>query len=158
MTKIDFSGDAVRKLAEILVETDLTEIEYEENGCRIYVSRQQQFHPPVNHVMPVAAPQVATPATAPLGQAPAQTTPSDFHTHPGVVKSLMVGTVYLSPEPSAPPLVKVGDTVTAGQTLVIVEAMKVMNPIKAPKAGTVTTILVSDASPVEFDQPLVIIE
>ena len=159
MSKIDFNGDAVRKLAEILVDTDLTEIEYEENGRRIYVSRRAQSVSQVAS-MPAAHHHVPSQTmvqnnAAPL---PAANTKADFSAHPGALKSPMVGTAYLSPEPSAPSFVKVGDSVTAGQTLLIVEAMKVMNPIKAPSGGTITHILVSDASPVEFDQPLMIIE
>lgn len=158
MTNINFNGDAVRKLAEILVDTDLTEIEYEENGHRIYVARRPAT---VTHM---AAPAPVAPVHAPAN---IQTTPAesqatsgkpDFHKHPGTVKSPMVGTSYLSPEPGAAAFVKVGDRVSVGQTLLIVEAMKVMNPIKATISGTITHILVSDATPVEYDQPLLVIE
>ncbi len=157
MTNINFNGDAVRKLAEILVETDLTEIEYEENGHRIYVARR-----------PATVTHVAAPAHHVPAQAPAQTqaptaepkvaTKADFNKHPGAVKSPMVGTTYLSPEPGSAAFINVGDRVAVGQTLLIVEAMKVMNPIKATISGTVTHILVSDATPVEYDQPLLVIE
>ncbi len=154
MTHMNFNGDAVRKLAEILVDTDLTEIEYEENGSRIYVARRPAA---VTHV--AAAPQQAIPAatqpTTIIDQKPAK---ADFHSHPGTLKSPMVGTTYLSPEPGAAPFIKIGDKVSVGQTVLIVEAMKVMNPIKATIAGTITHLLVSDATPVEYDQPLLVIE
>ena len=156
MSKLDFNGDAVRKLAEILVDTDLTEIEYEENGRRIYVSRRQPSPAhAVGHSVPVAhGPHVV--ATAPVDAQPAAK--ADFQNHAGTLKSPMVGTAYLSSEPGAPNFVKVGDSVAIGQTLLIVEAMKVMNPIKATTTGTITHILVSDAAPVEFGQPLMVIE
>lgn len=144
--------DLVRQLAQLLHENDLSEIEVEDGDRRVAVKRQI-----------LAAPA----ATAPAGQAPApQSAPQvaaatgeeAAASHPGAVKSPMVGTVYLAGEPGADPFVSVGGKISAGQTLLIVEAMKVMNPITAPRAGTVTQILVQDAQPVEFDQPLVIIE
>ncbi|MDP3371904.1 MAG: acetyl-CoA carboxylase biotin carboxyl carrier protein [Candidatus Paracaedibacteraceae bacterium] len=155
MTNIHFNGDAVRKLAEILVETDLTEIEYEENGHRIYVSRRPatvahvappQHHAPALHITPTQASEVVAPEK------------TDFHKNPGALKSPMVGTAYLSPEPGSATFVKVGDVVAVGQTLLIVEAMKVMNPIKATRAGKITHMLVTDTMPVEYDQPLLVIE
>lgn len=139
--------EAIVELAEILKETDLSEIEFEANGVKIRVARQiaQSF---------TSAPmQTASPAAS--NAAPTSTSPS---AHPGTVKSPMVGTVYLSPEPGAMPFVKAGDSVSAGQTLLIIEAMKVMNPIKAPKSGTVTKIFARDSEPTEFDAPLLIIE
>lgn len=152
-SKFVIDGEAVRKLAEILVETDLSEIEYEDNGSRIYVSRKPAaIHTQVaSQVAPVALAALATQGTP-------ETAPQNWATHVGAVKSPMVGTAYLAPEPAAPVFVKIGDNVTAGQTLLIVEAMKVMNQIKAPQSGRVTQILVSDASPVEYDQPLMVIE
>ncbi|MES2252598.1 MAG: acetyl-CoA carboxylase biotin carboxyl carrier protein [Pseudomonadota bacterium] len=157
MTNINFNGDAVRKLAEILVETDLTEIEYEENGHRIYVARRPAT---VTHV---AAPIHTAPPSMHAHDVhsaaePKSTGKPDFHKHPGSVKSPMVGTTYLSPEPGSAAFINVGDRVTVGQTLLIVEAMKVMNPIKCTTAGTITHILVGDATPVEYDQPLLVIE
>lgn len=149
-SKFNIDGDAVRKLAEILVDTDLSEIEYEDNGSRIYVSRKANIAPVATHVMapsPMAAHTLPPAATA-----------TDWAKHPGTVRSPMVGTAYLSPEPGAANFIKVGDSITIGQTLLIVEAMKVMNQIKATQAGKVTQILVSDASPVEYDEPLVVIE
>lgn len=138
--------EAIVELAEILKETDLSEIEYEANGVKVRVARQmtQSFASIPTQAAPVAA-TASTPAASPSS-------------HPGTVKSPMVGTVYLSPEPGAMPFVKVGDSVSAGQTLLIIEAMKVMNPIKAPTAGTITKIFVKDAEPTEFDSPLLIIE
>lgn len=154
MTNIHFNGDAVRKLAEILVETDLTEIEYEENGHRIYVSRRQAA---VTHV---SAPQAHAHHHVASTLAVGVTLPEkvDFINNPGTLKSPMVGTAYLSPEPGSVAFVKVGDNVAVGQTLLIVEAMKVMNPIKATRAGKITHMLVTDTMPVEYDQPLLVIE
>jgi acetyl-CoA carboxylase biotin carboxyl carrier protein len=155
-SKFVIDGDAVRKLAEILVETDLSEIEYEDNGSRIYVSRRPAtFHTQVapNHVVAPSPVMAAAPSVS--QETPAST---NLANHPGVVKSPMVGTAYLAPEPNAPAFVKVGDTVAVGQTLLIVEAMKVMNQIKAQKSGRITQILVGDARPVEYDEPLMVIE
>ncbi len=138
----------IRELAGILEETGLTEIEVERDNTRLRVSRQggmAAFAAPA----PAAAPAAA--ATAPAPAAPAAS-------HPGTVKSPMVGTTYLSPSPGADPFVREGTQVTEGQTLMIVEAMKTMNPIAAPRSGKVTKIIVSDAQPVEFDEPLLIIE
>jgi acetyl-CoA carboxylase biotin carboxyl carrier protein len=109
--------------------------------------------------VPVAVPQAApAPAAPPPSAATAPTAPEDLAAHPGLVPSPMVGTAYLSAEPGSKPFVSVGDRVEAGATVVIIEAMKVMNQIQAPHAGTVTRILVQNAEPVEFGQPLVIIE
>lgn len=149
-----FDGEAVRKLAEILKETDLTEIEYEAEGNRIYVSRQITTAATV-------APTFIAPVPSTLQSISSENTLSssnDLHKHPGVVKSPMVGTAYLSAEPGTAPFIKVGDTISAGQTLLIVEAMKVMNPIKATKAGKILQIFAKDATPVEFDEPLLVIE
>ena len=152
--KDDLGAEArwIRELAGILEETGLTEIEIEKGGARLRVSRQggavAAFAPPAASAAPAAAP-AAQPAAAP---APAA------NDHPGAVKSPMVGTAYLSPSPGAAAFAKEGDTVSEGQTVMIVEAMKTMNPITAPRAGKVSKILVSDAQPVEFDEPLLIIE
>ena len=144
-TGMNVDTQLVRQLAELLDETGLTEIEVEDDGRKIRVARQ------VSGV--VAAAPVA--AAAPAPAAPAET---DLKSHPGTVKSPMVGTVYLSSEPSAPPFIKEGGSVSAGDTLLIVEAMKVMNPIVAPKSGKVVKICVANEQPVEYDQPLVVIE
>ena len=142
--------DLVRQLAEMLKESELSEIEVQDGERRIVVKRQLGGHAMAVHVpTPVDAP-------APVAAAPAaDAAPAD---HPGTVKSPMVGTVYLSGEPGAKPFVSVGDRVSAGDTLLIVEAMKVMNPIAAPRSGTVKQVFVVDAQPVEFDQPLVVVE
>ena len=144
-------AELVRQLAELLNQNDLTEIEVEDGARRIVVKRE---------IAVAAAPVAAAPVAAaapppPPAPAPAPVSPAN---HPGAVKSPMVGTVYLSGEPGAKPFVAPGDTVKQGDTLLIIEAMKVMNQIQAPRAGTVREVLVVDAQPVEFDQPLVIVE
>ena len=144
----------VRKLADILTDTGLPEIEVECDGLKIRVAKTLTSAP-IQYAAapaPVAA-AVAAPTAAPAGEAAAPERRKG-----DVVNSPMVGTVYLQPQPDAPAFVKVGDTVSAGQTLMIVEAMKTMNPIPAPKAGKVVEIIVEDAQPVEFGEPLVVIE
>jgi acetyl-CoA carboxylase biotin carboxyl carrier protein len=144
--------DLVKKLAEMLDENDLSEIEVEDNGRRIVVKRKLAGAP-----APAHAPPPPPAAAAPTPATPAAPEPSAA-SHPGVVKSPMVGTVFLAGEPGAAPFVSVGTAVDEGDTLLIIEAMKVMNPIAAPRAGTVTQILVQDAQPVEYEQPLAIVE
>ncbi len=147
MTQID--NELVRQLAGVLNETGLTEIEYESGGLRIRVARQ------ITGVVSAAAPVYA----AAGGDAPmAAAKPADPANHPGTVKSPMVGVVYLLPEPGAPPFIKVGDSIAEGQTLALIEAMKTFNPVKAPRSGKITAILVESGSPVEYGEPLVIIE
>jgi acetyl-CoA carboxylase biotin carboxyl carrier protein len=141
-------AELVRQLAELLNQNDLTEIEVEDGARRIVVKRE----------IAVAAAPVQAAAPPPPPAAPAPAAPVSPANHPGAVKSPMVGTVYLSGEPGAKPFVAPGDTVKQGDTLLIIEAMKVMNQIQAPRAGTVREVLVVDAQPVEFDQPLVIVE
>jgi acetyl-CoA carboxylase biotin carboxyl carrier protein len=147
--------DLVRELAGILRDTDLSEIEVEHGELKLRLARTLT-------AAPVALAQVHVPAAAPVAAAvPAAAAPAaaaDLRAHPGAVASPMVGTAYLAAEPGAPPFIKVGDTVTQGQTLMVVEAMKTFNPIPAPRAGKVTQILVTDAQPVEFGEPLVILE
>lgn len=140
------TADAVRELAVLLEETGLTEIEVEQNGVRLRVSRAVQTV--VGYAGAAAAPAAA--AAAPAAEAP-KGPPA------GAVPSPMVGTVYVAPEPGKPPFVKVGDTVKEGDTLLIVEAMKTMNPILAPRSGTIKEINVSDAQPVEYGQTLLVI-
>jgi len=156
-------SQVIKDLAELLNATGLTEIEIESGGMRIKVARSGG-HAATAYVP--APPPVETPVAAPA-EAQASTgatasnesgTADDPASHPGAVKSPMVGTAYLSPEPGAAAFIKVGDTVSEGQTLLIVEAMKTMNPIIAPRAGKITQIIVQNEQPVEFDQPLVIIE
>ena len=145
----------VKELANILDQAGLAELEYETEAVAIRLSR-------VTAAAPVAA---ATVAAAPVAAAapaaiaePVAEIPANPADHPGAVKSPMVGTVYTAPEPDAPAFITEGATVTAGQTLFIVEAMKVMNPITAPKAGTVVKIFVQNAQPIEFGEALVIVE
>ncbi len=144
--------DLVRQLAQLINESDLSEIEVQDGAKRIVVKRKLAGTPaPVYQAAPSpSAAMASAPAAAPAERAPAD--------HPGTIKSPMVGTVYLAGEPGAKPFVSPGDKVSEGATLVIIEAMKVMNPITAPRAGTVRQLLVGNAQPVEFDQPLVIIE
>ncbi len=153
-SKFSIDGELVKSLAKILVETDLTELEVEDDGCRIYVSRKQNITTNVVSSPMVAHAPVQSSTSAPLESSSI----TSVAVHPGAVRSPMVGTAYLSPEPGAPTFVKVGDQVQEGQTLLIVEAMKVMNPIKAPRAGKLSQVFVKDTSPVEFDEPLVVIE
>lgn len=141
-------ADLIRKLAEVINETGLTEIEYAEGDRRIRVARGVATQ---GVVMQAAAPMAAAAAPAPGAAAPAAA--------PGnAVTSPMVGTVYLAAEPGAAPFVKPGDRVGEGQTLLIIEAMKVMNPIKSPRAGTVGQVLVGNAEPVEYGQPLIVVD
>lgn len=146
----------VRELAKMLDATNLTEIEVADGDRRIRVARKPGS---VNatYAQPMAAAPVAAPAPAPAPSPAAEAPPAPAAEAKNAVKSPMVGTCYLSPEPDAPPFVKVGDSVKAGQTLLIVEAMKVMNPIAAPAAGTVKAILVESGQPVEYDQPLIVV-
>jgi acetyl-CoA carboxylase biotin carboxyl carrier protein len=145
----------VRELAEMLNETGLTEIEVEDDDRRIRVARGGMAY-----AAPAMAPMMSAPAAPAIASAaPAATeaTPAAAADHANAVKSPMVGTCYLTPEPGAAPFITVGKPVKEGDTLLIVEAMKVMNPITAPKSGTISAILVENAQPVEFDQPLVVI-
>ena len=142
--------DMVKKLAQMLDENDLSEIEVEDNGRRIVVKRKLAAAPALAHAPP-------PPPPAPAPAAPPAPEPSADN-HPGVVKSPMVGTVFLAGEPGASPFISAGTRVEEGETLLIIEAMKVMNPIIAPRSGIVTQILVQDAQPVEYEQPLAIIE
>ncbi|MET1028551.1 MAG: acetyl-CoA carboxylase biotin carboxyl carrier protein [Dongiaceae bacterium] len=145
MSKFDVDDALVRKLAKLLQETGLTEIEFENNGQRIRVNSSSTASAPVAQV---AAAPVAAPIAVAKSDQPA----------PGTLSSPMVGTAYLSPEPGSAPFVKVGDRVSKGQTVLIIEAMKVMNPIQAPSAGTVTEIHIQDGQPVEFAEPLLVIQ
>lgn len=142
----------VRQLAELLNETGLTEIEVEEKDRKIRVARTVTAAASIAYAPAPAAIAASLHAAAPAPAAPAG------GDHPGAVKSPMVGTVYLAASPEASNFVSVGASVKEGDTLVIIEAMKVMNPIIAPRGGKVTAILVENSQPVEFDQPLVVIE
>ncbi len=148
MSGFDVDSDLIRRLAELLDETGLSEIEVGEGEHRVRVVRG----------VAVAAPAASNPAPA-AAEAPAtQATADADATHPGAVTSPMVGTVYTAPEPGDPPYVKVGDTVSEGQPLFVIEAMKVMNPIRAPRDGTVTRVLVQNRDPVEYGDVLLILE
>lgn len=138
----------IKELSKLLGENNLTEIEVEHKGVRIRVSRGAGAAAPAAPMANEAA------AESELGK-PAKDDPSS---HPGCLKSPMVGTVFTAPEPGADPFVSVGDSVKKGQTLLIVEAMKVMNPITAPTGGKITAILIENAQPIEFDEPLLVIE
>lgn len=152
MSKMHVDQELIRNLATLLNDTDLTEIEVEDGDRKIKVKRQGSA------VVAAPAPVVAAPVAAAAPAAPAAAPAADAASHPGTLKSPMVGTAYLAPEPGADDFVKVGDKVTAGQTVLIVEAMKVMNQIHAHKAGTIKEICVANAQPVEYDEPLLIIE
>lgn len=155
MAKFELDTEFVRKLAAILEETKLGEIELADGDRRIRVAR-----PTVNvtHQAPMAAAAAPVAPVVAAPGAPAAAAAGDLSKHPGVVKSPMVGTAYLAPEPGKPNFVAVGDKVTAGQTLLIIEAMKTMNPIPAPRAGVVAQIIAGDAEPVEFGEVLIILE
>ena len=147
MAQHEVDADLIRKLAELLDETNLTELEYAVDGLRVRVARERAALaiPLDPRPAPVAQPAaVAVPVAAPAE-------------HPGTITSPMVGTAYLAAQPGSPAFVKAGDRVRAGQTLMIIEAMKVMNPIKAPVAGTVAEILAGDTKPVEFGETLIVI-
>lgn len=150
MAKFEVNEELVRKLADLLQETGLSEIEYEVNNHRIRVAKAAAVTsyaaPPVVPATPCAPHKPATPGGGP------EAIPA------GAVTAPMVGTVYVAGEPGAPPFVKVGDEVREGQTLLIIEAMKVMNPLAAPRAGTIKEILISDGQPVEYGEPLMVIE
>lgn len=148
MANFDIDGDLIRKLADLLRETGLNEIEFTEGDKSLRLSRGAPAAPA--HAVHAAPAVVAAPAPA--------AAPVKGAAHPGALTSPMVGTAYMAPEPGAAPFARVGDTVKAGQTVLIIEAMKVMNPIKAPRGGTVTEVLISDGQPVEFGEILLVIE
>ena len=152
---LSFDPKTLAALAALLNDTGLTEIELEEGDRKVRLARTI-----TTVTMPVAAPVApAAHAPAPVAVAPAAApVAADVSKHPGVVKSPMVGVAYLSAEPGAPPYVSVGQKVEAGATLLLIEAMKTFNQIKAPHGGTVKQVLVASGSPVEFDEPLLIIE
>ena len=151
---MQIDAELVRQLAQLLAEGDLSEIEVEDGQRRIRLKRKIELPsaPSIPSAPPAPAPAAAAPAPMAAAQAPA---PAE---HPGAVKSPMVGTAYLSSAPGAAPFVTIGNKVSAGDTLLIVEAMKVMNAITATQPGTVKQILIQDGQPVEYDQPLVIVE
>lgn len=147
MSKSGVDQELIRQLAALLTETDLSEIEIETDNLKLRVARQ----------ITQAVAHVAAPAAAPVAAA-APVTAAEAAAHPGTVTSPMVGTTYLSPEPGAPVFIQPGSSVTEGQTILIIEAMKTMNHIPAPRSGKLTAILVDDGQPVEFGEPLFVIE
>lgn len=147
--KLTIDNEAIRELADILVATDLSEIEYENNGKRIRVAR--------NINMVASVPLSAAPAIS-HAHTPHAEAPKADKVDENAVKSPMVGTGYMASDPASAPFVKVGDQVSIGQTLMIIEAMKVMNPIKAPRAGKISHIFVRDGQPIEFGEPLLSIQ
>jgi acetyl-CoA carboxylase biotin carboxyl carrier protein len=151
--KLRVDQELIRELAALLHETDLSEIEIEQDDLRIRLARSISITAPV-----ALPPQIAAAPAQPAASAPSETAAAASGEHPGTVKSPMVGTAYRSPEPGAPPFVEVGTRVREGQTVLIVEAMKTMNQIPAPRAGTVTAVLVEDGQPVEYGEPLLVIE
>ena len=160
MASLPFNDEAVRALAAILNDTGLTEIEIEGKEGRIRVVRAGTVMSAGAPMVVQAAPMVAPVSGAPVSGAPVSGAPvveDDAH-HPGAIASPMVGIAYLAPEPGAAPFVTLGQTVAAGATLMLIEAMKTFNQIKAPRGGTVTRILVAAGAPVEFGQPLLILE
>ena len=161
MSQSGFDTKLVKDLARILRDTDLSEIEVENEGVRVRVARQANIAPQmVQAQVPMAqAPMATAPAAANSASAAPATAPAaDPAKHPGAVPSPMVGTVYTQPEPGASAFIKVGDTVKEGQQLFIIEAMKTMNPVPSPRSGTVTALLVHDAQPVEYGEALCVIE
>jgi acetyl-CoA carboxylase biotin carboxyl carrier protein len=150
MTRIPFDPDAIRALAAVLAETGLSEIEIAEKDSRIRVVRASAAAP--------ASPPTVVAVSAPAAQTASAVMENEAATHPGAVISPMVGVAYLSAEPGSPPFVTVGQTVAAGQTLLLIEAMKTFNQIKAPKAGTVARVLVVNGAPVEYGEVLMILE
>jgi len=149
--KPEVDHELIHELSKLLDETGLSEIEIEQDGQRVRVARG-------GTVVAAAAPAPRATQATPQPVAQSVSAPSDAAKHPGVVTSPMVGTAYASPEPGAKPFVEVGTKVKAGDTLMIIEAMKTMNQIPAPRAGTVIQVLFEDGQPVEFGQPLVIVE
>lgn len=154
---IQFDPKAIRELANILRETDLSEIELVEKDSRLRVARVVAAAPQLLVQAPASVPAPVAPAAAAAVVAPVAVE-ADASDHPGALTSPMVGVAYLAPEPGAAPFVQIGAKVAQGQTLLLIEAMKTFNQIKAPRAGTVTRILVESGTPVEFGEALLIIE
>ncbi len=150
----------IGRMAEILDKNNLSEIEYEDEGCRISLKRELNIAPMAAPVPMPATVQMPAPAaiTSAAPSAPAAEVEEDYSKNPGSVKSPMVGVVYLSSDPNSPNYVKVGDTVAEGDTVCLIEAMKTYNPVKAHKGGRVSKILVESGDPVEYGEPLVVIE
>jgi len=147
----DFNSELIRQLADILGETGLTEIEYDTGKLRVRVVRQA-------HNAAIAVTPLQEAITSQSQDSGTVAVPADMSGHPGCVKAPMVGVAFLAPEPGAENFVKVGDEVSEGETLLLIEAMKTFNPVRAPKSGKVAFVLVSNGTPVEFEEPLLVIE
>jgi acetyl-CoA carboxylase biotin carboxyl carrier protein len=154
--KLTPDPDLIRSLAKLLDETGLSEIEYAVGDQRIHVARHARA--PAASTAVVASPAIEKPAATPAGTNGATHPAAHGHDEPGTLKAPLVGIAYLGAEPGMPPYVRVGDTVSEGQTLLIIEAMKVMNQIRAPRAGRVSRVYVGDAEPVEYGSALMLIE
>lgn len=155
--KDGFERALIRDLATLLNENGLTEIEIERDGLKLRITRQATIAAAAAPAATVAA-APTRPAPTPASTEPAVSAAAELASHPGCVHSPMVGTAYRSPEPGAPPFVEIGTRVSQGQTLLIIEAMKTMNHIPAPRSGTIAHILFENGQPVEFNEPLVVIE
>jgi acetyl-CoA carboxylase biotin carboxyl carrier protein len=152
----EFDASFIGEIAQIMADTGLTEVELTKGEDKLRLSKQATMVAPV---APMAAPAASTaPSAAPAPEASSAAAAESMVEHPGAITSPMVGTVYLAPSPGADTFVSVGDQVKEGDTLMIIEAMKVMNPLPAPHGGTVKAVLVGDAQPVEFGDPLIVIE
>jgi len=160
MASFDIDDEQIRKLAELLRETGLTEMEFAEGERRLRLTRAQIAAPGPVHMAagPAMMPAAGAEAASGAGQTGGRGAPGAGAPPKGALLSPMVGTAYVAPEPGAKPFVQVGDRVQSGDTVLIIEAMKVMNPIKAPNAGTVSEVFITDAQPVEFGEPLLVIE
>ena len=155
MAKLSIDPALIREIADILHEKDLAEVEWSEDGVQMRIARNMPAPAAYYAAAPAGGPAAVRGAEA---TAAAATGAADPGAHPGAVKSPMVGTAYTSPEPGAPPYVEVGDEVSQGQTLLIVEAMKTMNPIPAPRSGRIVQVFIGNEQPVEFDEVLMVIE
>lgn len=155
MAKLSIDPALIREIADILHEKDLAEVEWSEDGVQMRIARNMPAPAPYYAAPPAGAPAPARGAEATAAAAAGAADPGS---HPGAVKSPMVGTAYTAPEPGAPPYVQVGDEVSQGQTLLIVEAMKTMNPIPAPRSGRIVQVFIGNEQPVEFDEVLMVIE
>lgn len=161
MIKPTIEPGIVRELATILNDCDLAEIEVEHEGLRVRLARRTEAAPvaPYGMMPAYGAPTLALPpASSPVAAPVVNAAPADPTKNPNTLRAVIVGTAYLAPEPGARPFVQLGDTVRQGQTLMIIEAMKHLNQIASPRDGKVTAIFINDTSPVEFDQPLMIVE
>ncbi|MDR2464417.1 MAG: acetyl-CoA carboxylase, biotin carboxyl carrier protein [Holosporales bacterium] len=157
VTDLHTENSHLESLALILTKYDLSEIEFEKNGCRIYMSKRLSHDVSAGNIPHAQLADTKLPTSSTKEMHGEVYQEVNWRTHPGVVLSPMVGVAYMSPEPGTEPFIHVGSSVSAGQTLLIIEAMKVLNPIKAHKSGNIIAILVSNKKPVEYNEPLVVI-